>query len=152
MQHQVRSLSDALGVDVAVDGPYSRRPRLLWRGEEAERGPDGDYVLRDADGALHPARIVVDLRRLGVAVEVDGRQHPVGRPVPVAVRVALAVLVVAGVLAGLPGALLSLLVAWCALALLHHPEPRRSHDLLAWTLLVVGFLAVALLLAGLPAR
>ena len=29
---------------------------------------------------------------------------------------------------------------------------RRSRDLLAWTLLVVGFLAVALLLAGLPAR
>lgn len=152
MQHQVRSLSDALGVEVAVDGPYSRRPRLLWRGEEAERGPDGDYALRDADGTIHAARIVVDLRRLGVAVEVDGRQHPVGRPVPAAVRVALAVLVVLGMLAGLPGALLSLLTAWCALALLHHPAPTRSRDALAVTVLVVGYLAVASLVAGLPAR
>ena len=152
VQHQVRSLSDALGVEVTVDGPYSRQPRLLVRGEEADRGPDGGYSLRDASGSIHPASIVVDLWRLGVAVEVGGRRYLVGRTVPPAVRLALAALVVLGVLAGPSGALLSLLVGWCVLALLHHPEPRTSRDALAMTLLAVALAAVAALLAGLPAR
>src|SRR5919199_1274204 len=90
------------GIDLVLDKPYSRRPRLLRQGGELPRDRWGTYELVGADGRTHRVATGFDYRQLGPVLDVDGTPVPVGRPPPLGVRIALLAVLVVGLGAALP--------------------------------------------------
>lgn len=140
------------GVDLMLDGPYSRRPRLLRGGAELPRDRWGNYQVVDATGQAQQARVDFDFRQLGPVVTVGQSRVLAASRLPLPVRVGLLGLCLLGLSGGAVGAGLSFAAALGVAALLRHPQRRPLHVAAAVTLPVLaalGWLAVATMIHSL---
>lgn len=140
------------GNDLTLTGLlWRRRPRVLAGGVELPRDARGTYQLTGQDGVTRPLRAKYDLVQMGPVVRFGDELVHVGRPLPAAVRIALVVFALLGLVAGGVGFVLFACAALGSAALLRRNDRTGLHVAAAVALpvaAVVVYLVVVLLIAA----